>query len=155
MMRGVTGIILSVAVLLLPIAGAALAHPDSLDVARVDQIAAGRTVVSDWAPDFMIMLRYSANPARQQFPLDWPAALEGPPAAVGAYHLMANYRRDGYLTANLLDVDQVLAQKSFLVLDTTSTNWFQVAIAKNPRFAWKVLAQIDKTRRLIEVDQRP
>jgi hypothetical protein len=153
--RGVAGIILSVVVLLLPIAAAAVAHPDSLDVVRVDQIAAGRTVVSDWAPDFMVMLRYSADPAKLEFPLDWPAALVGPPAAVGAFHLMDNYRRDGYMTANLIDVDQVLAQKSFLVLDTTDTNWFQVAIAKNPRFAWRVLAQTDKKRRVIEVDQQP
>lgn len=153
--RGVTGVVLGVAILLLPIAAAAVAHPDFVNVARVDQIADGRIVVSDWAPDFMVMLRYSADPAQQEFPLDWPAALNGPPAAVGAYHLMANYRRDGYLTANLFDVDQVLAQKSFLVLDTRSTNWFQVAIANNPRFTWKVLAQIDKTRRVIEVDQRP
>jgi hypothetical protein len=49
----------------------------------------------------------------------------------------------------------VLAQKSFLVLDTTDTNWFQMRIAKNPRFAWRVLAQIDKKRRVIEVDPRP
>jgi hypothetical protein len=58
------------------------------------------------------------------------------------------------MPGHLLDVDQVLSQKTFLVLDTKNTNWFQLAIANNPRFAWKILAQIDKDRRLIEVSQR-
>jgi hypothetical protein len=152
--RGIGGLALCGLVLLLPIADVALAKPDSLDVARVDQLAAGRTVVSDWAPDFTVMLRYTTDPQPVEFVLDWPNSLAGPPAAVGGYHIMANYRRDGYMPGHLLDVDQVLSQKTFLVLDTKNTNWFQLAIANNPRFAWKILAQIDKDRRLIEVNQR-
>ena len=152
---GAGGIVLGIAVLLLLPLTVAAARPAFLDVARVDQLAAGRPVVCDWDPDFVVMLRYSAHPSSMEFPLDWPAALAGPPAAVGAFHLMENYRRDGYMTGNLLDLPQTLSQKSFVVLDNTTNNWFQLEIQDNPRFTWKVLASVDELHRVIAVEQRP
>lgn len=147
-------IVLSVAVLaLLPLTVAA-AKPTRLDVGRIDELAAGRPIVCDWAPDFTVVLRYSANPGSAEFPLDWPAALAGPPAAVGAYHLMENYRRDGYMAGHLLDMPQVLSQPSFVVLDETGNNWFQREIAANPQFAWQELGTIDKTHRVLAVTHR-
>ncbi|HEX4006056.1 MAG TPA: hypothetical protein VHX60_07760 [Acidobacteriaceae bacterium] len=152
---GVVGIGLSLVLLAMPIATAALEKCERLDVARIDQVAAGRPVVCDWIRDFTVAYRYSAHPDEMQFPLDWPAALKGPSAAVGAYHLMVNYRRDGYMSGSIVDVDSILSRSSFLVLDSSETNWFQVEIASDPRFIWKVLAQIDAKRRMIEVDRRP
>ena len=149
---GIGGVILSIALLLLPLATVALEKESPLNVTRIDQVAAGRPLVCDWVRDFMIMRRYSAAPATLEFPLDWPASLQGPVAAVGAYHLMDNYRRDGYMPGNLYDAQQVLSQPSFLVLDSTDTNWFQLDIANNPDFAWKEIARIDSQHRVIEVN---
>lgn len=154
-MRGKAGGLLGFVLLLLPLLAAVVAKPEYLDMARVDQIAAGRHVVCDWTRDFMLMVRYSPHPAAVEYPLDWPAALEGPRVSVGAYNLLQNYRREGYLTPNLYDVSAVLDQKTFLVLDSTETNWFQLRIAGNPRYEWKQVAQIDATRRVYEVRQRP
>jgi 4-amino-4-deoxy-L-arabinose transferase-like glycosyltransferase len=145
--------LLSLIVLLLPIASAALATPTSLNVARIDQLAAGRPVVCPWLRDFLTMERYSSQAASLEYPLDWPAALAGPPAAVGGFHLMQNYRREGYFAANLQDVSAVLSQPAFLVLDDTQTNWFHLAIENNPRFTWRLLAPIDTSHRLLEVTQ--
>lgn len=154
-LRGNAGALFGCVLLLLPIAGALAAKPEYLDVTRVDQIAAGRPVVCDWARDFMVMVRYSSDPSALEYPLDWPAALQGPRVSVGAYNLLQNYRREGYLTPYLDDASVVLNQQSFLVLDSTETNWFQLRIANNPRYEWKEIAQIDATRRIYEVRQRP
>jgi hypothetical protein len=153
--RGAGGVLLGGLILLLPIAGAVCARPDFMNVARIDKVASGRPLVCDWVRDFTVMERYSATPARVEYPLDWQAALQGPAASVGAYHLLWNYRRDGYLTGNILDESAVLSQPSFLVLDNKETNWFQLEIARNPKFAWKVLAQIDASRRILLVECRP
>jgi 4-amino-4-deoxy-L-arabinose transferase-like glycosyltransferase len=148
------GIVLCSALLLLPVAAAILAKPNSLDVARIDGIAAGRPVVCPWLHDFMLLTRYSADPARPQFPLDESAALRGPAGAIGGFNLMSNYRCEGYLVSQLRDVPEILDQPSFLVLDDTETNWFSLEIASQSRFTWKILAQIDPTHRIIEVSQR-
>jgi hypothetical protein len=145
----------SCALLLLPIATALLAHPARVGVAQIDRVAAGRPVVCDWLDDFLTMSRYSSRPSTPEYPLDWQAALEGPPAATGAYRLMENYRKAGYLTSGLRDAAAVLRQSDFVVLDNTRTNWFHLEIEKNPRFAWRVLAKIDGERRLIEVTPKP
>jgi Dolichyl-phosphate-mannose-protein mannosyltransferase len=149
--RGLGGVVLGGLILLLPLAGALCARPEFVNVARIDEAAAGRTLVCDSVRDFTVVWRYSVAPASVEYPMDWPAALQGPPASVGAYHLLWNYRRDGYLTGNILDDSVVLNQPSFLVLDNKETNWFQLEISANPKFTWKVLAQIDPGRRIIEV----
>jgi Dolichyl-phosphate-mannose-protein mannosyltransferase len=153
--RGAGGVVLGAVILLLPVAVARCARPEFVDVARIDAIRAGRPLVCDWVRDFPVVWRYSATPGLVEYPLDWPAALQGPVTSVGAYHLLWNYRRDGYLTGNILDESVVLSQPSFLVLDNKETNWFQLVIAANPKFAWKVVAQIDPSRRVIEVERRP
>jgi hypothetical protein len=142
-------------ILLLPLAGATCARPEFINVARIDEVAAGRPLVCDSVRDFTVVWRYSKASGSVEYPMDWEAALQGPPASTGAYHLLWNYRRDGYLTRNILDDSAVLSQPSFLVLDNNKdTNWFQLEIADNPKFAWKVLAQVDSRRRIIEVDGR-
>ncbi|HEX3661142.1 MAG TPA: glycosyltransferase family 39 protein [Acidobacteriaceae bacterium] len=142
------------ALLLLPLVSAVVATPVRLDTAGIDRLAAGQPVVCDWLDDFLTMTRYSVQPDAAEYPLDWPAALQGPPAAVGAYHLMENYRAAGYLTSNLRDVSGVLAQSRFVVLDNTQTNWFHLEIENNPRFTWRVLARMNGKHRLIAVAQR-
>jgi uncharacterized membrane protein len=149
--RGAGGIVLGGLILVLPLAGAFSARPESVNVGRIDEVAAGRPLVCDWVRDFTVVWRYSATPARVEYPMNWEAALRGPAASTGAYHLLWNYRRDGYLTGNILDEATVLSQPSFLVLDSKETNWFQLEIEENPKFTWKVLAQIDPGRRIIEV----
>jgi hypothetical protein len=145
------GLLLAFVFLLFPVAAAVLAKPNSLDVKRIDTIAAGRPIVCPWLQDFLVLTRYTADPAPPLYPLDESAALRGPAGAIGGFNLMRNYRSQGYLTSQLLDVPQILSQPTFLVLDDTDTNWFSLEIANQPRFTWKVLAQIDPTHRLIEV----
>jgi 4-amino-4-deoxy-L-arabinose transferase-like glycosyltransferase len=150
---GLRRLILAIVFLLLPVAAAVLARPNSLDVKRIDTIAAGRPVVCPWLQDFFVLTRYTADPAAPLYPLDESAALRGPAGAIGGFNLMRNYRSQGYLTSQLLDAPQILSQPAFLVLDDTDTNWFSLEVANQPRFTWKVLAQIDKTHRMIEVAQ--
>lgn len=150
--KGIAATALSTAILLLPIATALLARPTWLDVVRIDRIAAGRVVVSDSLKDFMVMTRYSARPASVEYPLDQPAA-DTVPGADADVRLLTNYRREGYLVANLPDPAQILQRKSILLLDTPGAPWFRVRIENNPRFTWKVIAQLDATRRLIDVEQ--
>jgi Dolichyl-phosphate-mannose-protein mannosyltransferase len=152
--RGAGGVLLGVLILLLPPAGALCARPQSLNVARIDAVAAGRPLVCDDIHDFTVMWRYSATPSAVEYPMDWATALKGPPASTGAYHLLWNYRRDGYLTGNILDEPAVLSQPSFLVLEGNDDNWFQLEIASNPKLVWRVLAQVGATRRIVEVDRR-
>ncbi|HEX4311132.1 MAG TPA: glycosyltransferase family 39 protein [Acidobacteriaceae bacterium] len=144
-------LLLAFVFLLFPVAAALLAKPATLDVARIDAIAAGRPIVCPWLQDFLLLTRYSADPAHPQYPLDENAALRGPAGAIGGFHLMSNYRSQGYLTSQIIDAPQILGRPTFLVLDDTDTNWFSLEIANQPRFTWKVLAQIDPTHRLIEV----
>lgn len=152
---GVAGRVLSVVFLLLPV-GMTLARKDHpIDIAAIERTAAGRPVVCDWAQDFLIVTRYSSDSAMAQYPLDWEGALHGPANAATDYHLMQNYRQQGYLAANLPDVAEVVSRPSFLLLDNADTNWFRLRIENNPRFTWKVLAQLDPEHRILEVEQKP
>lgn len=146
--------VLKVTLLLaLPVATALLAKPAVPDIARVDRLAAGRPVVCDWLDDFLVLSQDNRSRLAAQYPLDWQAALHGPPSATGAYKLMENYRQAGYLTSGLLDLPNVLSQSSFVVLDNAQTNWFHLEIESNPRLTWRVLAQLGKDRRIIAVEQ--
>ncbi len=153
--RGLLAGILAVVLLALPVASALAARPDRIDIAQIDRIANGQILVCDWLDNFMILTRYSDHRDALRYPLDWQAALAGPPIAVGHFHYMQNYRREGYLAANIEEASQIFNLPSFLVLDDTNTNWFQLEIAGNPHFTWKVLAQVDPNRRVIQVDRRP
>ncbi|MGA7521700.1 MAG: hypothetical protein WBW84_04415 [Acidobacteriaceae bacterium] len=153
--KGITGLLLGGAILLLPVATALLAHPEGLNVSRVDAIAAGRPVVCDSLKDFLVMTRYSAHPSLPEYPLDWEAALASPPGTTADVRLMQNYRREGYLAAQLPDPSAILNQPSFLVLNNTEASWFHVAIENNPHFTWKVIAQVDARRRILLVQRKP
>lgn len=154
MATGRRGVVLGFLTVLLPVATAVVAKPLFLDVAEVDRMAGGRPVVCDWVRDFAVMLRYSAEPAAVEYPMDWPTALAGPGIGIGGYHLLDNYRREGYLRANVRDDAEVLKQGSFVVLDEKDSNWFRAAIEKDPEFRWKVLTQLDKDHRLIAVEHK-
>jgi hypothetical protein len=153
--KGSGGGNLGMVLVALPMVTAALLRPDLLNVARVDQIAAGRPVVCDYNRDFNVLWRYTTHPTRVQYVLDWPAALRGPRASVTDFHLMQNYRRAGYLAGNVRDVSEVLHRPSFLLLDNSETNWFHLEIENDPRFSWKTLDQLDDQRRIVEVDRNP
>lgn len=146
---------LSIVFLLLPIASVLLTAPVRFHAAPVDQLAAGRPVVCDDFHDFVDMVRYSAYPDSPQFPLDWPVALRSERAAPSDYHLLVNYRREGFLVPNVRDVSEILSRPSFLLLDNSRSPWFQLEIASNPRFTFTVVRQLDATRRLIEVSRAP
>ncbi len=146
--RGRTGVVLSCAVLLLPIGAALLARPPRLDVTRVEWIAAGQTVVCDSEKDFVVMTRYSPGSAR--YPMDLHALALGRGSSPDQ-RLMENYRREGFYPGDLPGLQQVLAEQQFLVLDNTESDWFQHEIENNPQFRWKTLAQVDSQRRLIAV----
>lgn len=153
-----TQIALSV-LLVLPIATALLARPASLDVSRIDELAAGRLVVCDSLKDLLVMTRYSAQPGELAYPMN-EAVANGEPGVDADFRLMTNYRREGYLAVDLPDDSAILApslaaRKSFLLLDNGDAAWFRVVIESNPRFTWKTRARIDSTRRLIEVEQKP
>lgn len=152
--KGTRAIILSCAVLCLPIAAALLAHPEGLNVSRVDALAAGRPIVCDSLKDFLVMTRYSATPSSPEYPLDWPTALASPPGTTADVRLMQNYRREGYLTRQLLDPSAILNQPSFLVLNNAESSWFHMAIENNPRFTWKTIARVDATRRVVLVERK-
>jgi hypothetical protein len=153
--RGPAWAALLPAVLLLPIASAIAYQPPSLNVAAIDHLAASQPLVCDQIRDFLVMARYSRDPARIEYPLDWPAALNGPLPDVTSFHLLVNYRRAGYLASNIWNASQVLAQPRFLVLDNLDSNWFRYRIASNPAFAVKPLAHIDPMHTLYEVQRRP
>ena len=146
-------IVLSCAVLLLPIATALLAKPTSLNVSRIDALAAGRPVVCDSLKDLLVMTRYSSHPNLAEYPMD-EAVAKTVPGADADFRLMTNYRREGYLAANLPDDSVILDQRSFLLLDNGDAAWFRVVIESNSQFTWKILARIDSTRRLIEVEKK-
>ncbi|HEX4038679.1 MAG TPA: glycosyltransferase family 39 protein [Acidobacteriaceae bacterium] len=152
--KGIAVPLLGVVVLALPIATALLAHPQQLDVARVDSLAGGRPIVCDSQKDFLVMTRYTAHPGTPQYVLDWPAALAGPPGTTADIRLMQNYRREGYLPGQLPDPAQLLGQPSFLVLTNQDASWFRIAVQNNPRFTWKTIAEVDASRRLVLVRQK-
>jgi hypothetical protein len=152
--KGITVTTLSCVVLALPIATALLARPTALDVSRIDEFAAGRPVVCDSLKDFLVMTRYSSRPDLPEYPMN-EAVANTVPGADTDFRLMKNYRREGYLPANLPDDSRILIRKSFLLLDNGDAPWFRVVIESNPRFTWKILAQIDDARRLIEVEHNP
>ena len=141
-------------VLVLPIATALLAHPQALDVDRVDQLAAGRTVVCDSLKDFLVMTRYTNRPETPRYPLDAEAASTVPGADTDV-RLMRNYRREGYFADHLPQPEELAREHSFLVLDNRDASWFRKRIESDPEYTWKLLAQVDNSRRLIEVQQEP
>jgi len=153
--KGIRGLVLSGLVLLLPIGAALLAHPEGLNVNRVDSLAEGRPIVCDSLKDFLVMTRYSAYPSAPEFALDWPAALASPPGTTADVLLMRNYRREGYLSAQLLDPSAIFDQPSFLVLNNDQADWFRVAIAHNPHFTWKMVGPVDAHRRVVLVERKP
>ncbi len=153
--KGIAGLALAGGVLLLPIAAALLAHPESLNVRRVDSITAGRPIVCDSLKDFLVMTRYGARPSSPEFPLDWEAALASPPGTTADVRLMRNYLQEGYLAAQLLEPSAILNQGSFLVLDNSAANWFHVAIENNPNYTWRIVAQVDAERRVVIVERKP
>jgi len=112
------------------------------------------TTLCDSLKDFLVMTRYSSRPDLPEYPMN-EAAANTVPGADTDFRLMKNYRREGYFAASLPDDSRILSRKSFLLLDNGDAPWFRVAIESNPRFTWKILAQIDDTRRLIEVEQNP
>ena len=153
--KGIRGLVLSGLVLLLPVAAALLAHPEGLNVSRVDSIAGGRPIVCDSLKDFLVMTRYSAHPSAPEFPLDWHAALASPPGTTADVLLMRNYRREGYLSTQLLDPSAIFSQPSFLVLNNDQADWFRVAIEHNPQFVWRTIAPVDAQRRVVLVERKP
>ncbi len=145
---------LSAFLLALPIATALLAHPQALDVARVDRLAAGRMVVCDSLKDFLVMTRYTNRPETPRYPLDAEAASTVPGADTDV-RLMQNYRREGYFADHLPKPEELAREHSFLVLDNGDASWFRTRIESAPEYTWKLLAQVDNARRLIEVRKKP
>lgn len=151
--KGTVGFFLCGVVLLLPIATALLSHPEVLNVNRVDSIAAGRPIVCDSEKDFLVMTRYTHWTGIPLYPLDGEAARDVPGVDADV-RLLENYRHEGYFAGQLVDRPDQAGQRPFLVLDNRSYPWFRIRIENNPRFAWKTLAEIDSSRRLIEVQPR-
>lgn len=145
-----SAILLGVAVLALPIATALLAHPQQLDVAQVDALAAGRPVVCESQKDFLVMTRYTDHPGAPEYPVHWSAVLPGAPATSADLRLIENYRREGYFPGQLPEAAAVLSRPTFLVL-TSDPSSLQKLLANNPHFRWTTVAVIDPTRRLILV----
>jgi hypothetical protein len=112
-----------------------------LDVQRLDRVAdADRPIVAGWQEDFSKLMRFSHDPTRYYFLLDWPAAVEGPRGFVLDYHLMEAYRDNGYYAKNIQDSQAFLcSHPDFLVLDVEGHSWFDMTIRKMPQFEWKVL----------------
>jgi hypothetical protein len=112
-----------------------------LDVQRLDGAAAAdRPVVAGWQEDFSKLMRFSHDPARYVFLLDWPAAVAGPRGFVLDYHLMKAYRDNGYYAKNIQDSQAFLcSHPDFLVLDVEGHSWFDMTIRKMPQFEWKVV----------------
>jgi hypothetical protein len=112
-----------------------------LDVQRLDQApTADRPVVAGWQEDFSKLMRFSHNPARYYFLLDWPAAVAGPRGFVLDYHLMMAYRDNGYYAKNIRDSQAFLcSHPDFLVLDVEGHSWFDMAIRNRPQFEWRVV----------------
>lgn len=154
--QGIAVIVLSGALLALPVATALLAHPQQLDVHRVDAMAAGRPVVCESQKDFLVMTRYTAHPGTPQYPLAWPTAVAGSDADSPDLRLMENYGREGYFAGQLPDAMEMLSRPSFLVLtDRTPTSddgWFHSVVEQNPRFRSTTIGVVDASRRLVLVE---
>jgi hypothetical protein len=112
-----------------------------LDVQRLDRAAtADRPVVAGWQEDFSKLMRFSHDPTRYYFLLDWTAAVAGPRGFVLDYHLMKAYRDNGYYAKNIQDSQAFLCSHSdFLVLDVGGHSWFDMTIRNMPQFEWKVV----------------
>jgi len=143
-------------ILMLPIASAYIAPTTRLDIARVDGIVAGEKLpmVEGAHSDFFIMQRYSRDAAQNYYLLDWDAALHTARSAPTEFHLMQNYRDVGYLTGSIKDIDEFLREnRRFLVLDNSNSSWFFYRLKSHPEWRWRVIAELDKGRRVIEVQQ--
>jgi hypothetical protein len=147
------GVALSAVVLALPMATALVAHPTALNVARVDELAGGRTVVCDSLKDFLVMTRYTAHAETPRYPLDADAVRDVPGADTDV-RLMENYRREGYFAGHLPEAQEILGQPDFLVLENGDAPWFRMRIENDPHFTWTMVAQVDGSRRLLEVRSR-
>jgi hypothetical protein len=145
-----SALLLATAMLALPVATALLAHPQQLDIARVDALAAGRPVICESQKDFLVMTRYSADAAPPEYPVHWSAALAAAPATSADLRLIENYRREGYFPGQLPYAADVLSRQSFLIL-TSDPSWLRSVLANNPHFRWTTVAVIDPTRRLVLV----
>ena len=112
-----------------------------LDVQRLDRAApADSLVVAGWQEDFSKLMRFSHDPARYYFLLDWPTAVAGPRGFVLDYHLMKAYRDNGYYAKNIQDSQAFLcSHPDFLVLDVEGHSWFDMTVRKMPQFEWKVV----------------
>jgi hypothetical protein len=146
-----------------------------LDVQRLEQIVpADAPVVAGWQEDFAKVMRLAHNPGRFFFLLDWPTALQGPRTFVVDYHLMENYRAEGYYSNNIRDNHEFLCgHPDFFVLvapnantldgvvnssaELNKANWFDNNVRTKPEFRWMVVGSFDGprvTRRLISVHRR-
>jgi hypothetical protein len=151
---GRTAVVLSAALLALPVATALLAHPQQFDVRRVDAIAAGRPILCESLKDFLVMTRYTTHPGTPEYPMDWAASLVTPGGSPADFHLMENYRREGYLAAEIPDTAQVLRRTSFVVL-TNDGSWFRTVIENDPHFRWTTIGTADAGRRVVLVQLQP
>jgi hypothetical protein len=130
-----------------------------LDVQCLDRAAAADSpVVAGWQEDFSKLMRFSHDPARYYFLLDWPAAVAGPRGFVLDYHLMKAYRDSGYYAKNIQDSQGFLCSHAdFLVLDVEGHSWFDMTIRRMPQFEWKVIDAFETPeakRTLIAVHRR-
>jgi Dolichyl-phosphate-mannose-protein mannosyltransferase len=153
--RGLPWTLLLAFTLALPIASAIVYQPASLNVAAIDRLSASQPLVCEQIRDFLVMARYSRYPARIEYPLDWPAALNGRRPDVTSYHLLVNYRRAGYLASNIWNAPSILAQPHFFLLANLDSNWFRYRIASNPAFTWRPVLRLDPMHTLYEVWRRP
>ncbi len=130
-----------------------------LDVQRLDRAAPPDIpVIAGWQEDFSKLMRFSHDPTRYYFLLDWPAAVAGPRGFVLDYHLMTAYRENGYYAKNIRDSQAFLCtHPDFLVLDVEGHSWFDMTIRRMPPFEWKVIDAFETPeakRTLIAVHRR-
>jgi hypothetical protein len=142
-----------VVLLAMPLMLAAEVRPGGLDARHVEAAASNNLpIVAGWQHDFFVLLRYSDHPERYAYLLDWDIAKGGNSTAVPDFHLMHSYRDQGYYVSNIHDQSEFLcAHADFLVLENSDWAWFDLAIPPLPHFAWKDVAKIDATHRLIAV----
>ena len=116
-----------------------------LDVQRLDRVVPPNTaVVAGWQEDFSKLMRFSNDPARYYFLLDWPAAVVGPRGFVLDYHLMKAYRDNDYYSKNIQENHELFcSHPDFLVLDVEEHSWFEITIKRMPQFEWKVIDSFD------------
>jgi hypothetical protein len=130
-----------------------------LDVQQLDHVVPPNiAVVAGWQEDFSKLMRFSDDPTRYYFLLDWPAAVAGPRGFVLDYHLMKAYRDSAYYAKNIRDSQAFLCtHPDFLVLDVEGHSWFDMTIRRMPQFEWKVIDAFEAPeakRTLIAVHRR-